>query len=205
MAAHAVGRIHATNATVTDEETVLLFNDEDIKDGIEKCSRRTIEAALYAIWSQPIGFKVIDHGGDLFQFFFDNETDLIRIERGAHWLFKNYILNLRRWNEDLEIKDEEFAMVPTWVQLWRLPKQCKTRNLGSKVGETLGSMLETDLFSIRGKEDRLLKAKVMLDITKPLRRSIKISGNNQKVVEVNLKYECIVRNCQQNLEDTAVG
>ena len=63
----------------------------------------------------------------------------------------------------------------------------------------------------------MLKTKVMLDITKPLRRSIKISGNNQKVMEVNLKYECIgnfcyycgfigheVRNCQQNLEDTTV-
>ncbi|RYR20479.1 hypothetical protein Ahy_B03g065634 [Arachis hypogaea] len=99
-----------------------------------------------------------------------------------------------------------------------LPEQYKTRNLGSKVGETLGRVLETDLFSLRGKEDRLLKTKVMLDITKPLRRSIKISGINQKVTEVNLKYECIgnfcyyygfighkVRNCQQNLEDTAVG
>ncbi|XP_016206193.1 uncharacterized protein LOC107646525 [Arachis ipaensis] len=129
MVAHAVDRIHATNATVTDEETVILFNDEDIKNGIKKCSKslvsrlfsdrkispETIEAALYAIWSQPIGFKVMDHGRNLFQFFFDNETDLIRIERGAPWLFKDYILNLQRWNEDLEIKDEEFATVPTNV------------------------------------------------------------------------------------------
>ncbi|RYQ80963.1 hypothetical protein Ahy_Scaffold1g107015 [Arachis hypogaea] len=59
--------------------------------------------------------------------------------------------------------------------------------------------------------------KMMLDIPKPLRRSIKISGHNKKVIEVNLKYKRIdnflyycgfivheVRNYQQNLKDTAV-
>ncbi|RYQ85825.1 hypothetical protein Ahy_B10g105443 [Arachis hypogaea] len=86
------------------------------------------------------------------------------------------------------------------------------------VGEAIGRVIESDLFVIRGKEERLLKIKVMLDITKPLKKSLKIACNNQKILEVNLKYEQIgnfyyycgfvrheIRNCQQNLEDTVAG
>ncbi|XP_057734226.1 uncharacterized protein LOC130949561 [Arachis stenosperma] len=110
----------------SEEEMVVRFDNEDIQEGVEKClkslvgrlladrefSFETLEAALTAIWRQPDGFKVLNHGGNVFQFFFDKEIDLVRVEKGAPCLFKNYILNLRRWEEDLQIKEEAFIHVP---------------------------------------------------------------------------------------------
>ncbi|XP_025607851.1 uncharacterized protein At4g02000-like [Arachis hypogaea] len=216
----------------SEEETVVRFDNEDIQEGVEKCSKSlvdrlladrgfssgTLEAALTAIWRQPDGFKVLNHGGNIFQFFFDKEIDLIRVEKGAPWLFKNYILNLKRWEEDLQIKEEEFIHVPIWVQLWGVPEHCKTKNLGKKVGEALGKVLDVDLFTIRGKDERILKIQVLLDITKPLRRCLKIAGSNNKVTELKLRYERIgnfchycgyigheVRTCSNYLEDSVAG
>ncbi|MED6195036.1 hypothetical protein PIB30_034272 [Stylosanthes scabra] len=141
---------------------------------------------LYAISNQPEGFKVMDHGGNLFQFFFDNETDLIRIEKSTLVIEKLYF----------ESKTVE--------------------SLRKKVGGAIGEVLESEIFSLRGKEEHFLKVKVKLNVTQPLKRSIKISGSNHKVLEVNLKYEHIgnfchhcgfvgyeIRSCHQHLEDTA--
>ncbi|KAL4316209.1 hypothetical protein AHAS_Ahas15G0262200 [Arachis hypogaea] len=82
---------------VLEEDQIIEFGEEDIKKGLEKCTRTlvgrlmadhkfsagTLEVALLAIWRQPVGFKVLDHGGNVFQFFFEKEIEMIRIENGA--------------------------------------------------------------------------------------------------------------------------
>ncbi|MED6145554.1 hypothetical protein PIB30_026282 [Stylosanthes scabra] len=94
-----------------DEETVIVLEASNISSGRDRCSKSlvgrlladrsfsicTTELALNSIWRQPDGFKVTYLGGNKFQFFFDDENGVIRIERGAPWLFKNFILNLQQW------------------------------------------------------------------------------------------------------------
>ncbi|QHO25038.1 DUF4283 domain protein [Arachis hypogaea] len=89
--------------SLDDEEEIIGFEDTDIQAGIDKCSRslmgrimvvrlfsaETIKSALYAFWRQLEGFKVQSYGGNIFQFYFDNEIDVTRIERGARGFSKN--------------------------------------------------------------------------------------------------------------------
>ncbi|MED6207313.1 hypothetical protein PIB30_034635 [Stylosanthes scabra] len=69
-----------------------------------------------------------------------------------------------------------------------------------------------------GKETSIVKVKVLLDVTKPLRRSLKISGPNQKVFEIGIRYERIgifcnycghvgheIRNCSTQIDDSLKG
>ncbi|KAL4293433.1 hypothetical protein AHAS_Ahas18G0127600 [Arachis hypogaea] len=77
------------------ENGVVFFDDNDIKEGLGVCGKSlvgrilsnksfsigTIEPAMFAIWRQLEGFHVTDHGENTFQFFFDNEQDLIRVEK----------------------------------------------------------------------------------------------------------------------------
>ncbi|MED6140096.1 hypothetical protein PIB30_089879 [Stylosanthes scabra] len=35
------------------------------------------------------------------------------------------------------MREEDFAQVPVWIQLWGLPVHCKTRSLGWKIGRAL--------------------------------------------------------------------
>ncbi|XP_072066652.1 uncharacterized protein At4g02000-like [Arachis hypogaea] len=216
-----------------EEEVVVGFEDKDIAEGLQKCSQSlvgriladrafsvgTMESALFSIWGQPAGFKVQSHGGNLFQFFFANEMDVLRIEKGAPWLFKNYILNLRRWRQGVAIEEKEFAYVSIWIQLWGLPEYCKIKELGRKVGGALGEVLDVDIFIIKGKEEyRIVKVQINLDVTRPLRRILKIAGPDERVIELKLRYERIsnfcnycgqvgheVRGCHEQLKDAVNG
>ncbi|MED6121187.1 hypothetical protein PIB30_027796 [Stylosanthes scabra] len=46
----------------------------------------------------------------------------------------------------------------------------KTKELGCKSGSSFGEVLEADVFLVRGKENSIVKARVNLNVTKPLRR-----------------------------------
>ncbi|MED6107997.1 hypothetical protein PIB30_019223 [Stylosanthes scabra] len=94
---------------------------------------------------------------------------------------ETYFNSFSRWTENLVIKEIEFINVPLWIQLWDVPEHCKTKNLAEKVGSSLGKVLDVDLFRLRGGEERILKVKILLEITKPLRRNLKISGSNDSV------------------------
>lgn len=84
-----------------EEEEILFFEEEDIKSRLEDCTRSlvgrlltdtlgTLENAMGAIWGHPEGFRVFDHGDNVYKFFFAKEVDVLRIEMGSPWLFKNF-------------------------------------------------------------------------------------------------------------------
>ncbi|MED6151219.1 hypothetical protein PIB30_080392, partial [Stylosanthes scabra] len=58
----------------------------------------------------------------------------------------NFILNLKRWEEDKPIVDATFIHVPIWFQFWNLPEHYKTKELGLKLGASFGEVIDTDLF-----------------------------------------------------------
>ncbi|MED6192730.1 hypothetical protein PIB30_012900 [Stylosanthes scabra] len=80
-----------------EEEPIIVLDRSDITVGVERCTRSligrlladrsfsagTIEAALGSIWRNLNGFKIVDRGGNIFQLFFNEERDVIRIERGV--------------------------------------------------------------------------------------------------------------------------
>ncbi|MED6221880.1 hypothetical protein PIB30_059055 [Stylosanthes scabra] len=158
--------------SVSAEKEGGLFKS-DIQGGVERCSKSligrlladrsftagTIKSALYSIWRQPEGFKVSDRGGNTFQFFFHDEKDFIRIERGGPWLFKNYIWNLKRWKLDKQFDDADFVHVPIWIQFWGLPEHYKTKEFGVKLGSSFGDVSEADVFQVRGKENSIVKVR----------------------------------------------
>ncbi|MED6127518.1 hypothetical protein PIB30_088761 [Stylosanthes scabra] len=144
---------------IGEEEEVIRFHDEDVHKGIKKYTKSligrllvdkhfstgTLEAALYSIWRQPKGFKVLNHGGNLFQFFFDNETDLLRVINGEPWLLKNYFLNLKRWTVDS----------PIWHEIRSCSKHLEDI-AGDSVVELWGPWLRAEQFGNRigGENDK---------------------------------------------------
>ncbi|KAL4317001.1 hypothetical protein AHAS_Ahas15G0341400 [Arachis hypogaea] len=108
------------------------------------------------------------------------------------------------------------STLPVRVQVWGLPEQFKTLEVGCKLGSKLGLITDIDFFKVKGKESRIIKAKVELEDDKKLRDSMKLMGPNQQPLEVGLRYERIgvfctycashgheTRNCQLFLEDSS--
>ena len=198
-----------------EEDEILYFEEEDIRQGLEERSNSlvgrlladrsftlgTMENALKAIWGHPEGFRIQEHGDNVYQIYFRKEIDAVRIEMGSPWLFKNHILHLQRWKEGMNLETEDFARFPVWVQLWGLPEYCKTADLGEKIGNKLGKTLETAMFNVRGKEARIMKVRVELDASKVLKSKIKIAGPDRKPMEISFRYE---KTLQKNKETAAV-
>ncbi|MED6113792.1 hypothetical protein PIB30_074176 [Stylosanthes scabra] len=151
MPASAVAQFLVDHGGQEDlEERVVNFDDEDICEGVENCSKSLIGKLLSS-------------------------------------------RSFSRWEENLKIKETEFIKVPLWIQLCGVPDHCKTRKLAMKVGGALGKVLDADLFQMRSGNERILKVKVQLHITMPLRRNLKISGNthrkHRKPTPINLLRE----------------
>ncbi|RYR37749.1 hypothetical protein Ahy_A09g042630 [Arachis hypogaea] len=81
------------------------------------------------------------------------------------------------------------------IQFWGLPEDYKMKDLGWKLRCSFGDVLGVDIFQVRGKEHNVVKAQVSLDITRPIKRSLRIVDTNKKVLEVSLKYEWIGNFC----------
>ena len=196
-------RSHIVEESVEEEDNILFFDEDDIKSGLEECTKSlvgrlladkpfsigTVESAFGAIWGHPDGFRVMDHGDNIYQFFFAREVDALRIELGSPWLFKNYIIHLWRWRAGMKMEEEDFSCFPVWIQIWGLPEYCKTKELGEKIGRRIGEVREVEFFNVRGKESRILKIKVDLNATKVLKSRLKIAGPDKKPMEVVFKYE----------------
>ncbi|RYR68534.1 hypothetical protein Ahy_A03g015032 [Arachis hypogaea] len=171
--------------------------------------------ALKAIWENPEGFSVSDKGDNSFQFFFNKEVDVLRIERGSPWLFKDYELHVKRWKKNQNCNEEIISNCSVWVQFWGLPESFKTLEVGRKLEEKLGTVLEVGKFQMRDRETRIVKNKINIDVARKVRDQLIVAGPNKKEVEVALRYERLenfctycaklgheVKNCQDLLKDT---
>ncbi|XP_057755470.1 uncharacterized protein LOC130974627 [Arachis stenosperma] len=72
-----------------------------------------------------------------------------------------------------------------------LSEQYKTLEVDRKLGGRLGQIEDVALFEVRGKDTRIVKAKVELNGDKRVRDTLKLLDPNQKMLEIGVHYERI--------------
>ncbi|KAJ1382698.1 hypothetical protein SESBI_44011 [Sesbania bispinosa] len=132
---------------------IIIYDEDDIKEGWEACSRSLIGAfltekpihanslqnALAGIWCNPKGLKVEEISDKKFQFLFDETRDANRVLQGSPWIFRNAWLSLKRWERGQEL-EAFFSMVSLNMQIWGLPLHCRTTTMGTKIGACMGEV-----------------------------------------------------------------
>ncbi|XP_015970783.1 uncharacterized protein LOC107494240 [Arachis duranensis] len=170
---------------------VILLEEADISEGINACSN-SLYGRLFASKTFSIGTM-----GNALKVIWENPE------------------GFRRWKEDQNFDKEIISNFPVWVQFWGLPESFKTLEVGRKLGEKLGTVLEVGKFQMRGKETRIVKTKINIDAARQVRDQLIVAGSNKKEVEVALRYERLgkfctycaklgheVKNCHDLLKDT---
>lgn len=89
---------------------------------------------------------------------------------------------------DGSLQPSEIALrwSPMWVRLYNLPMDSRTERHVRLIGANIGDITELDSDGVVW--DSSARVRVMVDITKPLRRIIKVR-NSGRVVLVEVKYE----------------
>ncbi|XP_009111952.1 uncharacterized protein LOC103837344 [Brassica rapa] len=128
-----------------------------------------------------------------FQFIFKHEHDLIDIlNRGVH-TFDNWSIVLDRWMEKPPEDYLKFIMV--WVQMRNIPVNHYTPETIEAMGEFAGHVVEVPFDPEKAQVKDYVRVLVRFDVSKPLRRSKKLTLPGREVVNILYDYERIQKRC----------
>ncbi|XP_058211610.1 uncharacterized protein At4g02000-like [Rhododendron vialii] len=132
-------------------------------------------------------------GDNLFQFVFGLEEDLVRVTAGKPWFFNNSFLILTKWHVD--VQQLVFKHSPIWIQVWGLPLQFYSVEVGTKISKSMGEFLEIDMPVSGHREGCLMRILVSIDITVPVRRGMKLKLDDGQPFWVEFRYEKLPMFC----------
>ena len=112
----------------------------------------------------------------IFQFKFNSKYQMEWVERNGPW-------------------NISFTHSPFWVQVWGLPFENMSEEVGRDLGNRLGNYIETDKQSWLSKQAKFMRVWVDLPITKLLRRGGNIVNSNGEKFWVSFKYERLPTFC----------
>ena len=111
------------------------------------------------------------------------------------WSYEKQLVLLQEFNGKLTLKEVEIRWAPFWVQIFNLPLNCRTKEIGLAIGTKLGEVLEIDVQESGVQWGTCLRVKVRLDVTKRLIRGKKITVEGGESRWVNFKYERLPNFC----------
>lgn len=134
-------------------------------------------------------------GGYRFSFTFYHVMDLKKVLEGGPWSFEQNMLVYKQVQED----DDPHAVALTesdiWVQIHDIPRGFISETILKSVGGFIGKYIKSDLTNFDGAWKAYVRIRVILDITKPLKRRMKIKRDGGEWSWLNFKYERLGNFC----------
>lgn len=199
----------ASLTLVEEEEDGLIFGNEDIRDSDEEyklalVGRLTTDRpikfnvmrdTMAAVWRPGKGMKATEIAANLFIFQFFHEVDIKHILEDGQWAFEQNLLVLKRFDPKFSPFDVPLNMAEFWIQAHNLPRSFFTEKVVQAIGEFLGTYVRADKRNFEGSWKSFLRIRVLLDISKPLRRKMKMKKQGGDWFWVEFKYERLPNFC----------
>ena len=148
------------NIKLTEDEGVVIRVGTVHRDRIlEECSlsllgrfltnrpfnQRAAKALLRSVWKIGSDVRIVDVGDGVFQFKFSMESQLKWVLANGLWSFEDQPLVLCRWERGMTAASIRFTSIPMWIQVWGLPFDLLSEDVGRDIGNGLGKVVEVDL------------------------------------------------------------
>ncbi|KAK9994434.1 hypothetical protein SO802_024137 [Lithocarpus litseifolius] len=156
---------------------------------------RALKSTLRSAWKLGSDMRIVDVGRNIFQFKFNSKYQMEWVERNGPWNFDNNLLLLCRWRKGLSVTNISFTHSPFWVQIWGLPFENMSEEVGRDLGNRLGIYIETDKRSWLSEQAKFMRVRVDLPIDRPLRRGGNIVDPDGVKFWVSFKYERLPTFC----------
>ncbi|KAL2935345.1 hypothetical protein RDABS01_018463, partial [Bienertia sinuspersici] len=135
--------------------------------------------------SRKLVIRAISPNRFVFQFFHWKDKD--KVLMGRPWCFDQHLLVSNEISGNEQPDDVPLTQSPFWICIYNLPFNCSNGDVITTIASKIRVVVEIE-------EDELClekyrRVKVMLDVTKPLRRFQRIRNMEGKVVKVHFKYE----------------
>ncbi|TXG48183.1 hypothetical protein EZV62_027477 [Acer yangbiense] len=151
---------------------------------------------IRSIWRVKEGFEIESVTGNIFTFHFKNEEDRRRVISGGPWSFDDALMVFAKSEGKGRIESIQFKEAKFWVQIHQVLILCMTKKIGWFLGSMIGEVVEVDGGNSGEAGGKFLPARVKVDITKPLRRCLRIDvlGDGEESVML-LRYERLPNHC----------
>lgn len=127
-------------------------------------------------------------GDNLISFQFNSKRDLDRVISMEPWQFNKHTLVLKSLSGDIQPSTQKFDKNPFWIRLYDIRVKGREENSMRQIGMRLGEVREID-FSTTSGIARSIQMKVMVDLTKPLKRGIRIRIGSAEPCWIPVTYE----------------
>ena len=142
---------------------------------------------ITTVWAPIHGLVIRALRPNLFAFQFFHWRDMMKVLDGRPWNFDNMLVLLKEADGDEPPDQVTLNQSPFWVRLKNLPFNMRSDSVVKALIGSMGDIieLEEDVLGF----GRFRRVKVMLDITKPLRRYRKIKDKKGNEVQIDFAYE----------------
>ena len=156
---------------------------------------RALKNTLKSAWKMGSDLQIVEVGNSVLQFKFNSEYQLQWVERNGPWNFENNLLLLCRWRKGLSASNIVFTHSPFWVQIWDLPFEHMSMEVGRDLGNCLGKFIESDRRTGHSNQAKFMRIRVDLQLDKPLRRRGKVASEDGEKFWVSFKYKRLPTFC----------
>ena len=156
---------------------------------------RALKSTLRTTWKIGSELRIVDVGSNILQFKFSSSYQRDWDENSGPWNFENNLLLLCRWKKGLIIKNIVFTHSPFWVQLWGLPFELMSEEVGQDIGRSLGRLIEVDKWACQLDPAKFMRIRVDLPIDKPLRRGGHVVSKDGEKFWIHFRFQRLPTFC----------
>ena len=201
--ANEVSSILENMRLTTEEEETIEILDDGRKERLENCAlcligkfltcrpfnKRAAISTLKRAWGLEEAVQIVEVGTSLFQIKFHSEFEMNRVLKGGPWSFDNQVLMLLQWKVGMTAENVKFESVSLWIQIWGAPFDLMSPKVAEVVGSKLGSVVEVEKNRKTEGQSYFMRVKVIVPLTKPIRRGAFLADSEGKRHWVTFKYE----------------
>ena len=111
------------------------------------------------------------------------------VEKSGPWNFDNNLLLLYRWRKGLTPTNISFSHSPFWVQVWGLPFEHMSKEIGRDIGSKIGRIIEVEKRSLQADQEKFIRIWIDLPIEKPLWKGGYVSNEEGERCWVDFRYK----------------
>ncbi|XP_048502753.1 uncharacterized protein LOC125498566 [Beta vulgaris subsp. vulgaris] len=142
---------------------------------------------ITGVWKPVHGLVIRVLSPNLYAFQFFHWRDMAKVLEGRPWCFDNMLVLLKEADGDEQPDQVTLNHSPFWIRIKNLPFNSRSdevvRALVGNLGEVL--QLEEDVLGF----GRYRRVKVMIDVTKPLRRYRRLKDKKGRETQIDFAYE----------------
>lgn len=162
-------------------------------------TRRTVNTfglieTMKKLWNPTRGMTCREIAPNLISFQFNHWRDVDKVLEREPWQFNNFFLMLQRASMDVPPTAMKFDSIPCWIRLYDLPMAGRTPQILQMVGSRFGKVMEIDESTTDGLS-RCVRLKVVLTLSKPLKRRTMVRLGAAEPLAIPVKYERLPTFC----------